>query len=53
MGLYDGLGESGRRFFLPSCGSDKNADCACCRCEGMGRSIVPLIAGFLDYDKNI
>ena len=52
MGLYDGLGgvrEEGSSYHLAEV--TKTPIVLVVDAKGMGRSIVPLIAGFLNYDK--
>lgn len=52
MGIYDGLGgvrEEGSSYHLAEV--TKTPIVLVVDAKGMGRSIVPLIAGFLDYDK--
>ena len=53
MGLYDGLGgirEEGSSYHLAEV--TKTPIVLVVDAKGMGRSIIPLIAGFLNYDKN-
>lgn len=52
MGLYDGLGgirEEGSSYHLAKV--TKTPIVLVVDAKGMGRSILPMIAGFLDYDK--
>lgn len=52
MGLYDGLGgirEEGSSYHLA--GVTKTPIILVVDAKGMGRSVIPLIAGFLTYDK--
>ena len=52
MGLYDGLGgirEEGSSYHLAEV--TKTPIVLVVDAKGMGRSVIPLIAGFLDYDR--
>ena len=52
MGLYDGLGgirEEGSSYHLAKV--TKTPIVLVADMKGMGRSVIPMIAGFLDYDK--
>ncbi len=52
MGLFDGLGgvrEEGSAYHLAAV--TKTPVILCVDVHGMGRSMIPLIKGFLDYDK--